>query len=326
MITLEDFKNWLSQQESYIFSGCVEEKYPAIKEGFLNIGKKLNHKFNTYKDQTCCTGPLTKMGLGNDNTLRDFTSVNLGLRKKNETILMSSCNGCYNYLKKSNETVTDIDIILKPSLDEELAPQNQKALQNQKPILIHAVEYVSAWIEAISRLIKYPINSLSFALHYGCHYMNQYSLRGEHSFREIYAEFKGRKNWRYNSVPKFLEDILKRLGGNISEYGELILCCGGSTPQRQINLENAISVAEKKFTSLHAVKPDAILTICPLCMYFLEDSQFHARLEKSFDKKIPVIHINELIAVMLGNEELVETINGSHRISLQPIFDKIIVK
>ena len=320
MITLEDFKNWLSQQESYIFSGCVEEKYPAVMEGLLNIGKVLNHKFNTYKDQTCCTGPLTKMGLGNDNTLSDFTSVNIGLRKKNEKILMSSCNGCYNYLKKSDKTVTDIDQILKPSTDENIKPQDQKLL------LIHAVEYISAWIESISRLIKYPINSVNFALHYGCHYMNQYSLMGEHSFRAVYAEFKGRKNWRYNSVPMYLEDVLKRLGGNVSEYGELILCCGGSTPQRQINLENAISVAEKKFTSLHAVEPDAILTMCPLCMYFLEDSQFHTRLEKSFKKKIPVIHINELIAVMLGNEELVETINGSHRISLQPIFDKIVVK
>ena len=155
MITLEDFKNWMNQQESYIFSGCVEEKYPAIKEGLLNIGKVLNHRFNTYKDQTCCTGPLTKMGLGNDSTLSDFTSVNLALRKKNETVLMSSCNGCYNYLKKSDKTVTDIDLILNPSIDEEGTPQNEK------PLLIHAFEYISAWINSISRLNKYPNKSVS---------------------------------------------------------------------------------------------------------------------------------------------------------------------
>jgi heterodisulfide reductase subunit B len=258
------------------------------------------------------------MGLGNEKTLSDFTEGNLNLQAHDEKIIITSCNGCYNYLIRSNHTNTDITIILDI--------QNKKDEYNAiKPFVLHAIEYISTWSSMISTQVMYPLTGLQFALHYGCHYINQYRMSNQVTFRKLYATDKKNISWHYNSIPTYLKDIITPLGGRISNYGELITCCGGSTPQRQINLENSSSVALKKFSSLHNnPEIDAILTICPLCLYFLEDSQFLQELEGSFESKIPVMHINELIGLTLGNEKTIEALKSSHRISLDEIIEKIV--
>lgn len=340
-ITFEEFAEWSKIQDYYIFSGCVEENYPAVKEGLLTIGKNLGHKFHTYSDQSCCSGPLTKMGLGNTCTLGEYTQANLDLRINHERIILTSCNGCYSYMIKSDRTITDIDeaINYQKNIEEEDHNNNGKNNQedNQKdkitllekdppPLLLHAVEYLSTWASQIHSLIKYPLRDVNFVLQYGCHYLNQYRLSLQQSFRNLYAEHKKIPGWDYNSIPSYLNDIIEPFGGTITEYNELTLCCGGSTPQRQINMENAQTVAEKKFESIHHAEPDAVLTICPLCMYFMEDSQCMSELESKFDKKIPIIHINELLGMMIGNDDLIPLIKKSHKIDLQPLIDKIVTK
>ncbi len=56
---------------------------------------------------------------------------------------------------------------------------------------------------------------------------------------------------------------------------------------------------------------------------FLEDSQCMSPLQEKFDRKIPVLHINELLGIMLGNEDLIPIINESHIISIQSLLEKI---
>ncbi|MHA1727110.1 MAG: heterodisulfide reductase-related iron-sulfur binding cluster [Promethearchaeota archaeon] len=335
-VNFKDFKQWMDKQDSYIFSGCVEEKYPAVKEGLLTAGKFLDHRFHTYSEQSCCSGPLTKMGLGNDNSLSQYTSANLNLREHDEKIIITSCNGCYAYIKKSQQTITDIDPMLLSSSDEpkdelkDKLEDEQNKINNKhnnlKPLLLHSIEYITTWREQLSLLIKFPLNDVHFAVHYGCHYNNQYQLSGEHSFRKSYAEYQDMKKWQYNTIPTYVEDIISPLGGVPVDYSESLLCCGGSTPQRQVNLDNSLAIAEKKFESIHFVKPDAVLTICPLCMYFMEESQCSPRLEAKFDEKIPLIHINELLGLMLGNEELIPLIKKSHKINLDSLIETIVIK
>ena len=66
--------------------------------------------------------------------------------------------------------------------------------------------------------------------------------------------------------------------------------------------------------------------MCPLCLYFLEESQFYPELENEFPDKIPIIHINKLLGIMLGNEEIPNILKKSHKISLDPLMEKILVK
>jgi O-antigen chain-terminating methyltransferase len=296
---LEDFKKWSENQDYFVFSGCVEEKYPAIKEGILLIGKYLNHHMWTYADQSCCSGPLTKMGLGNSCTLGEFTKSNLNLRKHNEKILLTSCNGCYSYMIKAGHLITDIEQFL-------INLNNNP--KNNNPFLLHSIEYLALWSDQLINHIKYPLNGLSFVVQYGCHYLNQYRLSMERSFRNLYVEYNKIIGWEYNSIPTYMHDILIPLGAQIKNYNEELLCCGGSTPQRQINLDNSLNVAQKKFDSIHSAKPDAIVTNCPLCMFFMEDCQVTPQLEQRFKTTIPVIHINELMGLLIVNEEIKEKI------------------
>ncbi|MHA1342298.1 MAG: heterodisulfide reductase-related iron-sulfur binding cluster [Promethearchaeota archaeon] len=366
-IKFEDFKEWADKQNYYVFSGCVEENYPAIKEGILFIGKFLNHFMHSYKDQSCCSGPLTKMGLGNKNTLAEYTKANISLRQYNEKIMLTSCNGCYSYMIKSGVLKTDIAEIIGDQLvsaedkkeqtdkvkdivdiyreqlnikkkqltiknqiqiNQSTSPNSIKSKSSSKStsnsmFLLHAIEYIAMFFDRLKYLVKFNLNGLKFVIQYGCHYLNQYRLSNEYSFRNLYAGYKGIP-WQYNSVPTYMEDIIIPLGGQIREYNELLLCCGGSTPQRQINIDNSIAVAEKKFESIHSVEPDAIVTNCPLCMYFMEDSQNYPKLENRFKRKVPIIHINELFGILLGNEEIIEQVKTSHKIDPSPIIDKII--
>lgn len=303
------FSEWLEQQQFFVFSGCVEEKYPAIKEGLMRIGKTLGHGMHKYPEQSCCSGPLTKMGLGNDCTLNEYTQANIDLRSHDEQVVVTSCNGCYSYMIKTDVLRTDIDVVSE---------------KGPKPVLLHSIEYLSAYIDRLVPIIKYPIKDLIFVTQYGCHYLNQYRVANEKSFRNAYAEHNNIKGWTYNSLPTYLQDILIPLGAKFKEYTEDTLCCGGSTPQRQINLHNALSVAEKKFDSIHRPKPDAIVTICPLCMYWMEDAQLTEQLTSKYDEPVPIIHINELLSLMLGHDDMIEKIIESHKIDPKPILQKIV--
>jgi succinate dehydrogenase / fumarate reductase cytochrome b subunit len=312
-----DFKSWLPTQLMYVFSGCIEEKYPGIKRGLQYIGKLLKHQLYAYDEQSCCTGPLTKMGFGDQHTLSDYTKENLSLRKHKESIVITSCNGCYSYMIKSEQMITDLHSALYPI----------ETISEIKPLLLHSIEYLTLFFRSLYPLIKYSLEKVKFSTQYGCHYLNQYDLSKKLSFRNVYAQYREMK-WYYNSVPRYLEGIVKPLRSNIIPYPEYLLCCGGSTPQRQINEENAISVATKKFSSLHSLneKPDAILTICPLCMYWMEDSQLLPELKKEYPEPIPIIHINELLAIALGDEETLSHVESTHKISLKPLLEKIVIK
>jgi heterodisulfide reductase subunit B len=317
ILLYNDFKKWLPKQHLYLFSGCIEEKYPGIKQGLKFIGKLLKHNLHSYDQQSCCTGPLTKMGFGDQNSLSMYTQENFSLREHNESVVVTSCNGCYSYMIKSGQMITDIPSALYPSESKTV----------NVPLLLHGIEYITMWFRDLFPLIKYSLEKVTFATQYGCHYLNQYNVSKQLSFRNIYAQSRALK-WYYNSVPQYLEDIVKPLRSKIIPYPEYLLCCGGSTPQRQINANNAISIANKKFSSLHCLKqkPDAILTICPLCMYWMEDSQLLPDLKKEFPEPIPIIHISELLAIALGDEETLSQTETTHKISLKSMLEKIVIK
>ncbi len=312
----DEFKQWLPLQDMFVFSGCVEEKYPAIKRGIEFIGKSiLKHKLHSYSDQSCCTGPLTKMGFGDQQSLNAYTQSNFSLRKYNESVVITSCNGCYSYMIKSEQVTTDIQDALHP----------QKA--SNSPLLLHGIEYLATFFRTFFPRIKYSLDKVTFASQYGCHYINQYELSKELSFRNLYAQSR-KMHWYYNSIPQYLEEIIKPLRGKMIQYPEYLLCCGGSTPQRQINADNAESIARKKFTSLQTQKkkPDAVLTICPLCMYWMEESQLLPEMKKLFPEPIPIIHINELMGIALGDEETLKHSKSTHSISVEPLLEKIVIK
>ena len=318
------FKDWSKDQETYVFSGCVEEKYPAIKESIIQISKLLEQKFHTYSNQTCCSGPLTKMGLGNGESLKYFTKGNNNIREHNEKIMLSSCNGCYSYMIKSKEFETSVEEMLN-SQKKKTIPKGADNKIDSKMFLMHSMEYLAMWAKELQYHYKYKLSDVTFVVHYGCHYINQYDLGHEKSFRYAYAEEKKQKNWLYNTLPTYLQDITKPLGATINDYNEEILCCGGSTPQRQINNDNAIAIANKKFTSVRTAEPDAILTNCPLCMLWLEESQFVKELEEKFDKKIPLIHINELLGILLDIEGIKDLVTESHKVAIDALLEKIII-
>ncbi|MBN2157556.1 MAG: hypothetical protein JW776_16030 [Candidatus Lokiarchaeota archaeon] len=314
----DNLKTWLSNQNMYVFSGCAEEKYPGIKRGLKFIGNTiLKQNLYSYEQQSCCSGPLTKMGFGDQYSLSMYTQENLSLREHNETVMLTSCNGCYSYMIKSNKMITDIPSVIYASETENY----------NRPLLLHAIEYISTWFRSLFPLIKYSLEKVKFVTQYGCHYINQYELSKELSFRNLYAQYRNLK-WYYNSIPRYLEDITKILRSKIIDYPEYILCCGGSTPQRQINEDNAISIAMKKFSSIHSLKekPDAILTICPLCMFWMEDSQLLPEVKNTYPDPIPIIHINELLAIALGDEETLSHAQTTHKISLKPLLEKIVIK
>lgn len=314
----KDLKQWIAQEQIYVFSGCVEEKYPGIKRGLEFIGKSiLKHNLHSYNQQSCCTGPLTKMGFGDQHSLSMYTQENIALREHNEKVVVTSCNGCYSYMIKSKQMNTDIPSTLNPPESQSVHP----------PLLLHGIEYLTMWFRSLIPYIKYSLEKVSFATQYGCHYLNQYDVSKELSFRNLYAQIRNLK-WYYNSIPRYLEDIVKPLRSTIIDYPEYLLCCGGSTPQRQINADNAQSIAIKKFSSLHSLKkkPDAILTICPLCMYWMEDSQLLPELKKLYPEPTPIIHISELLAIALGDEQTLSHAESTHQISLKPLLEKIVIK
>ena len=162
----------------------------------------------------------------------------------------------------------------------------------------------------VSRATGEPLRIVE---HIGCHYSKMFPHKGVGG-----AEY-----------PCVLSGMAESWGGQIIDYPERRHCCGFGFRQYfvQANRGYSVSNTHKKFESMEPFHPDAIITNCPGCPYFLDRWQYviAEQTGKTYGRNgygIPVLTYEELAGLVLGVDPWDLGLQV-HQVAVEPLLDKI---
>lgn len=152
--------------------------------------------------------------------------------------------------------------------------------------------------------------------HIGCHYSKMFPHKGVGG-----AEY-----------PCVLSGMVESWGGSVIDYPERRHCCGFGFRQFIVkaNRGYCLSNTYKKFESMEPYHPDAIVTNCPGCPYFMDRWQYviseqTGRTYGSDGWGIPVFTYEELAGLVLGIGAWDLGLQ-LHQVGPEPFLDKIGIK
>ena len=290
--------------EVFLFRSCtINSLYPSVEASTRKSLEVLNFQILESNDQTCCTDPLYYSNLANDIQMTTVMARNLSIIGTYTKNIVTECNGCFSTL------LTALENLKKPKIREEIEPILSELgyqLVNDFNI-IHIAELYYKVLPKILNLRKIDLSGMKIATHYGCNFLRAHP-------ENIITDAQ---------MPNLLETIIQKCGGKPVSYTEQDCCCGAGIIQRNINPDLSLEISYQKMKSLSRASPDLIIAICPFCMSTLENCQYNIAIEKNLELSIPVLHISELIAIILGFDPQSELILDSHEINPLLILEKL---
>lgn len=290
--------------EVFLFKSCtINTLYPSVESSTRKCLQTLGFKILESNEQSCCTDPLYYSNLADDLQMTGIMARNLSIMGNLTKNIVTECNGCFSTLVKSLKNLNKPKIRTK--VEPILSKLGYKIIDDLN--IIHITELYYKILPKILELRKIDLSGIKFATHYGCHYLRTQP-------ESIVTDAQ---------IPNILEIIGQKCGGIPAFYTERDCCCGAGVIQRNIDPELSLEVSYQKMKSLSKVEPELIVTICPFCMSTLENCQLNLEVEKDLELSIPVLHISELIAVILGFDPRTELALDSHTINPLPVLNKI---
>lgn len=166
--------------------------------------------------------------------------------------------------------------------------------------------YRDVGIEEIRKKVSKKLN-LRLAAHYGCHFFRPAEKKGVDSAER----------------PKILDELIKAIGAESVNYRTKNMCCGGGGGVRAAATEVARELLEMKLEGLKEAEVDAIVVICPLCLFQFDTGQKELEKEgKVFG--IPAIHYAQLLAIAMGMD-VDEAGFEAHEIITQELYEKLLM-
>lgn len=288
----------------FLFQSCtINSLYPSVEAATRKCLELLGYNILESDEQTCCTDPLYYSNLANNVQMSAIMARNFNIIGKFSKNIVTECNGCFSTLVEAMKNLQ------KPTIRKKIEPIMKKL--GYKIVddfnIIHIAELYYKILPKILELRKVELSGIKIATHYGCNYLRTHP---DHIITDP-------------QMPDILETIIKKCDGDAVYYTERDCCCGAGIIQRNIDPDLSLEVSYQKMRSMIGAKPDLILTICPFCMSTLENCQFSIEVEKDLELSIPVLHISELIAVILGFDPMSELALDSHTINPIPVLKKV---
>ncbi len=285
-----------------IFPGCmVSYRIPFIEVSVRKALEAFGIEFSDNPKFSCCPEPN---GIKNFNS--DIYSItasrNLALAEQEKKDIITPCNGCFETLK-SVRSELKVDNHFRKKINQHL----NKINLNVETIsdVFHLVEYFHKMgSDVIKDKIKYPLNSLRVAVHYGCHFLRPSNK----------IQMDDPMN------PHIFDELIEDLGAKSVDYGQKMDCCGGSLA-RAGKSESGLEIIHSKLENMKEKRVDAIVVGCPQC--FLQFDLLQQDLKKlDYVYDIPVLYYSELLCIALGIE-IKDIIKKYHRTRVDKIFQKV---
>lgn len=279
----------------------ISYRLPFIEVSIRKSLKFFGIEFSENSKFSCCPEPN---GIKNSDLLiYSITAArNLALAEAEKKNILTPCNGCFETLKSiRSEIKVDGHFRKKMNIYLEKINLNVNGIID----VFHLVEFFhKLGKDIIKDNIKYPLNSLRVAVHYGCHFLRPSNKIQMDDPME----------------PHIFDELVEDLGAKSVEYIHKMDCCGGSLA-RAGKPDAGLEMVNTKLKSMKEARVDCIVVGCPQC--FTQFDHLQQDLKKlDYDYEIPVLYYSELLCIALGID-IRSIIEKYHRTPVNIIFNKI---
>ena len=288
----------------FYFRGCfVNNVYPGIEAATRFVFEKLGVDFVVSDDQTCCGTPEFS-SLNADTVLTCVVGRNTSIISEKTPFVLTDCNGCYSSFHIAEALMEDPEISFRT---KKILKKIGRKFEDVE--VIHIADFFYKKMDEIVRKTTMTLGDMRLAVHYGCHYSH---VNGEQGLDSV-------------ENPSFIEEMIEKLEGEPVEYAEKILCCGFGGIQQTVHKTISYDVTQKKLDSISESGVEAIVVICPYCLNVLDKYQGNLVDVDMLDNPIPVIHLSQLLALLMGAEP--EKLGFQmHRIPVDSIISRLASK
>lgn len=256
------------------FPGCssksnsVEYHISALK-----VAEKLGIELLELEDANCC-GTHNVEDYSEEFWLA-LNARNIVLAEDIERDIVCICSGCFLNTKKAKKMLEDKqrrDAINKILNEIDRSYSGKIEIRHILDIIVN--DY------GLKRLRESVTNELELrvAPYYGCQLLRPPEI----------TEFEDPEN------PKSFENLLEVIGCEVADYPSKTDCCGATLTL--VDNRFVDEMVGRILEDVRKVGADCISTICPLCQYALESTQFKLKDEP----RIPVLHFTQLVGLAIG--------------------------
>lgn len=236
------------------------------------VCKKVGIELKEPDDWNCCGATS---GHSIDHTMNlALGARNLNLISKNGLQKVTApCAACFANLKKTSHDLKDAET---RDLAHELIGEQISDVE-----VIHLLDVLSepSVLETLKEKIQMKFRDLKVVCYYGC-----LTVRPKLETEALDSE-----------NPQSMDNLLKLLGINSTDWSHKTECCGGS--HSLCGPELATIRTDEVISQAKAAGAEAIVVACPLCHTNLE-FRLHAQ-----DTNIPVVFFTQLLGLALGYSE-----------------------
>ncbi|MEM3427904.1 MAG: CoB--CoM heterodisulfide reductase iron-sulfur subunit B family protein [Nitrososphaerales archaeon] len=263
------------------YPGCsADTSGKEYDKSFRLVAEALGVKLVDVPEWNCCGSHVTYVF--NPTLAAALSARNLGLVEKiGEEIVVTTCSGCYQTLKRSNQLLKH-DGEAQNRVKNALEAVNLSYSGNVK--VRHALEVLTTdeSLATLSQKVSKPLKGLKVAPYYGCALVRP---KFEDSFDDP-------------ENPQSLDRLIKVLGAEPVPYSDKVRCCGGVLIMKREDV--GLEMIRRLLVDAKQAGADCIVTPCALCHLNLDIMQ--PKVEQSFKLKInmPVFFFTQLIGLALS--------------------------
>ncbi len=201
--------------------------------------------------------------------------------KKAGDQLTTLCSVCYNVLKRTDKALKD-DKERCETVFEFIEEEYDGSLS-----IVHYLEILRDQIgfDKVKESVTRPLQGLKTGAYYGCMLLRPFEDMGIDN----------------HESPTIIEDLLKALGAEPTDFPNKIECCGAHLALGETDIVEELSGCVMR--SAVASGAEVIVTSCPLCQYNLEQSQ--AKLAEKVEgyTSVPIVYFTQVLGLALGQKE-----------------------
>jgi len=278
------------KKKALLYPGCIiRNRLPFLEKSARLVFEKLGYDL---KDApfVCCPDPVGVASISKKAWIT-LAALNLTFGEKENTEILSLCNGCTETLVRVNDTLQHDKKSLKEVND---ILENKGHRYNGNAKVSHFVRTLveDIGVKKIKKIVKNtwahrvdkhnPLKDLRIASHPGCHYNRPSAVL----------------QWDDPMDPQYQEKLIKAIGAIPVAYDEKMLCCGSCVSRTRDDI--GLAIIRTKYQSATDAGAQIISVNCPSCFQTMESNQriVNKRFEENFN--IPVYYITELLALAFG--------------------------
>ena len=266
--------------EALLYLGCTVPVRNLNYEVSVRLtAERLGITLRDHEHFGCCGFPLKSLRA--IDTL--VTSArNLALAEKEGMEICALCNACVGTLCETAH-VLEHNPDLKRQVNEQLA---DVGLEYRGPVRVRhymRLLWEEVGVQGIRDAVTNPLEKVTLAPHYGCHYLKP---------SELTVGFDS------PDMPATLAELIRATGARVADYPSLKECCGGGL--LGISEDVANQMALKKLEDVSKTDAQGLVLVCPFCNVMYEGQQKKIAKAANLDIKVPVVYYPQILGLALG--------------------------